>query len=405
MPELGERATRAFEDDRLVHGRSGLRTHRVLLRARHRGRGARRARRGGARHRPRGPAPAHPGHQWALSGLLLRRGHRGPAGSSGDRVTRTVVPVDALVVGAGPAGLAAATALRAGGAGHVMVLDREDEAGGTPRLCEHTGFGLRDLRRVLSGPAYARRWVERAAASGVDIRTRSMVTAWAGPVRAEVTGPDGLLEVDARAVVLATGARERPRAARLVPGTRPSGIFTTGQLQQWVHRQRLPLAGRALIVGAEHVSYSAVLTLREAGVQPGRAGHRPAAHADVPLLRPRDPCRPPRPGVDADIRHRSDRARPRGRGARPRPRRHRTHGGASMSSCSPGTSSPTTSWPDWRTSLWTPARRAPPVTSTAPRALPGSSPPATSSTPPRRRTWRRDAPVGRPRRRRVAARR
>ena len=183
-------------------------------------------------------------------------------------MTRAVVRVDALVVGAGPAGLAAATALRDGGAGHVVVLDREDEAGGTPRLCEHTGFGLRDLRRVLSGPAYARRWVERAATSGVDIRTRSMVTAWAAPRRAEVTGPDGLLEVDARTVVLATGARERPRAARLVPGTRPSGIFTTGQLQQWVHRQHLPLTGRALIVGAEHVSYSAVLTLREAGVRP-----------------------------------------------------------------------------------------------------------------------------------------
>jgi len=183
-------------------------------------------------------------------------------------MSRTIVPMDALVVGAGPAGLAAATALKAGGAGKVVVVDREDEAGGTPRLCEHTGFGLRDLRRVLSGPAYARRWVERAAASGVDIRTRSMVTGWAGPGRAEVTGPHGLLEVDARVVVLATGARERPRAARLVPGTRPSGIFTTGQLQQWVHRQHLPLGGRALIVGAEHVSYSAVLTLRDADVRP-----------------------------------------------------------------------------------------------------------------------------------------
>jgi thioredoxin reductase len=190
-----------------------------------------------------------------------------PGWHNGDRVTRTVVPVDALVVGAGPAGLAVATALRAGGAGRVMVLEREDEAGGTPRFCEHTGFGLRDLRRVLSGPAYARRWVERASASGVDIRTRSMVTGWAGPGQAEVTGPAGLLQVEARAIVLATGARERPRAARLVPGTRPSGIFTTGQLQQWVHRQRLPLSGRALIVGAEHVSYSAVLTLREAGVR------------------------------------------------------------------------------------------------------------------------------------------
>jgi thioredoxin reductase len=183
-------------------------------------------------------------------------------------VTRTVLTVDALVVGAGPAGLAAAVELRSGGAGHVLVLDREDEAGGIPRHCAHTGFGLRDLHRVLSGPAYARRWVARAVAAGVDIRTSSMVTGWSATGRAEVTGPGGLLEVEARAVVLATGARERPRAARLIPGTRPPGVFTTGQLQQWVHQAHLPVGTRALILGAEHVSYSAVLTLREAGVHP-----------------------------------------------------------------------------------------------------------------------------------------
>jgi thioredoxin reductase len=183
-------------------------------------------------------------------------------------MSRQVVTVDALVVGAGPAGLAAATALRSGGAGTVVVLDREDEAGGTPRLCEHTGFGVRDFRRVLSGPTYARRWVERAVACGVDIRTRTMVTGWAAPGRAEMTGPGGVLEMQARTIVLATGARERPRAARLIPGTRPSGIFTTGQLQQWVYREHLPVGRRAIIVGAEHVSYSAVMTLRHAGVHP-----------------------------------------------------------------------------------------------------------------------------------------
>ena len=107
-------------------------------------------------------------------------------------MSRSQLTVDALVVGGGPAGLAAATALRAGGVEHVVVVEREDEAGGIPRLCAHTGFGLRDLRRVLSGPVYARRWVERAVASGVDIRTRSMVTGWAAPGRALVTGPDGL---------------------------------------------------------------------------------------------------------------------------------------------------------------------------------------------------------------------
>ncbi len=182
-------------------------------------------------------------------------------------VTRAPLTVDALVVGAGPAGLAAATALKGAGAGHVVIVEREDEPGGIPRLCAHTGFGLRDLRRVLSGPAYARRWVERATAAGVDIRTRSMVTGLSAQGRAEVTGPAGLLEIDARAVVLATGARERPRAARLVPGTRPAGVFTTGQLQQWVHREHLPVGRRAVVVGAEHVSYSAVLTLRDAGVR------------------------------------------------------------------------------------------------------------------------------------------
>jgi thioredoxin reductase len=183
-------------------------------------------------------------------------------------MSRTVERVDALVIGAGPAGLAAATALRAGGAGTVVVLDREDEAGGTPRLCEHTGFGLRDFRRVLSGPAYARRWVARAVGCGVDIRTRTMVTGWAASGRAEVTGPSRVLEMVARTIVLATGARERPRAARLVPGTRPTGIFTTGQLQQWVYSAHLPVGRRAVIVGAEHVSYSAVMTLRHAGVHP-----------------------------------------------------------------------------------------------------------------------------------------
>jgi thioredoxin reductase len=183
-------------------------------------------------------------------------------------MNRTVLAVDALVVGAGPSGLAAAVALKAEGAGRVLVVEREDEPGGIPRLCAHTGFGLRDLRRVLTGPSYARRWVQRAVAAGVDIRTSSMVTGWAAPGRAAVTAPDGLLEIDARAVVLATGARERPRAARLIPGTRPAGIFTTGQLQQWVHGQHLPVGTRALVVGAEHVSYSAVLTLREAGVHP-----------------------------------------------------------------------------------------------------------------------------------------
>jgi len=153
----------------------------------------------------------------------------------------------------------------------VLVVEREEEAGGVPRHCAHTGFGVRDLRRVLSGPRYARRIVDLTERAGVEVSTRTMVTGWASPRVAEITGPAGVERVGATAVVLATGARERPRAARLVPGDRPAGVLTTGELQQLVHVRRgaaEAIGRRAVVVGAEHVSYSALLTLRRAGVRP-----------------------------------------------------------------------------------------------------------------------------------------
>ena len=174
--------------------------------------------------------------------------------------------VDVLVIGAGPSGLAAAIELKALGVRSVLVVDREAVAGGVPRHCDHTGFGLRDLRRVLSGPAYARRYVETAERAGVEIRTRVTVTDWLGDRRVRTTSPGGIDEIRARAVILATGCRERPRAARLVPGDRPEGIFTTGSLQRFIHDHGHPIGERALVVGAEHVSYSAAHTLRLAGV-------------------------------------------------------------------------------------------------------------------------------------------
>jgi len=172
--------------------------------------------------------------------------------------------VDVAVVGAGPAGLAAATAL-APLAGRVVVLERESEPGGVPRHCAHTGFGLRDLHRVLSGPGYARRLVRRAEAAGAQLRMSSTVTGWEGPLDLAVTGPRGRSVISARAIVLATGARERPRAARWIAGDRPEGVFTTGSLQRVVHLHHHGVGRRAVVVGAEPVSWSAVLTLRKAG--------------------------------------------------------------------------------------------------------------------------------------------
>jgi flavin-dependent dehydrogenase len=124
---------------------------------------------------------------------------------------------DLVVVGAGPAGLAAATELGRLGAGPVVVLEREAEPGGIPRHADHQGFGARDLRRVLRGPDYARELAARARAAGAEIRTETMATGWAAGGGLEVTGPGGRETLAPRAVVLATGCRERPRAARLVP--------------------------------------------------------------------------------------------------------------------------------------------------------------------------------------------
>ncbi|MEO7438634.1 MAG: FAD-dependent oxidoreductase, partial [Candidatus Binatia bacterium] len=174
---------------------------------------------------------------------------------------------DVVVVGGGPAGLAAAVELRRQGVARVVVLEREAEAGGVPRHTDHTGFGLRDLHRCLRGPRYAARYRALATAAGVDVRTQTSATAWAGPTTLALTAPNGLVELAAEAIVLASGCRERPRAARLVAGDRPRGVLTTGMLQQLVHVLRQPVGRRAVIVGAEHVSFSAVLTLAEAGAR------------------------------------------------------------------------------------------------------------------------------------------
>ena len=173
---------------------------------------------------------------------------------------------EALIVGAGPAGLAAAVELKRLGVARVLVVEREDEPGGIPRLCHHTGFGWRDLHGVFTGPGYARHYVRRAEAAGIEIRTSTTITGWQGPMTANFSSPRGLGQIEARAVLLATGCRERPRAARLVPGSRPQGVFTTGSLQRFVYQQHLPVGRRAVIVGAELVSLSALMTLRRASV-------------------------------------------------------------------------------------------------------------------------------------------
>lgn len=176
----------------------------------------------------------------------------------------TVLTPAVVIVGGGPAGLSAARELAPRVDGEVLVLDREGTAGGIPRHSDHPGYGIRDMRRFLSGPAYARRLVRQAEAAGATIRTDATVTNWAGDHAIEATTPMGRIRVEARAVVLATGARERPRPARLIPGDRAHGVYTTGHLQNIVHLRNGGVGRKAVISGAELVSWSAALTLREA---------------------------------------------------------------------------------------------------------------------------------------------
>lgn len=174
--------------------------------------------------------------------------------------------VDVVVVGAGPAGLAAAREISRRGA-KVVVLEREQQPGGVPRHCLHTGFGVRDLHRLQSGPAYAARMVDRAVGAGVDLRPGWTVTGWESRNGLVATSSSGRTHLVAGAVVLATGCRERPRPARLVPGSRPAGIFTTGALQQLVHLRGGRAGEVAVVVGTEHVAFSAVQTLASSGTR------------------------------------------------------------------------------------------------------------------------------------------
>ena len=175
---------------------------------------------------------------------------------------------DVLIVGGGPAGLTAAASLAPRVDGQVLVVDREAAAGGIPRHSDHPGYGIRDLKRFLSGPAYARRLVATARDAGAEIQTQTMVTGWAGERTVEATSPRGRQHIHAKTIILATGARERPRPARLIPGDRPAGVYTTGQLQNLVHLHHHTPGTRAVIVGAELVSWSAAMTLREARCRP-----------------------------------------------------------------------------------------------------------------------------------------
>lgn len=164
---------------------------------------------------------------------------------------------DVVVIGGGPAGMGAAIAAQQAGA-RVAIVERDAHLGGILRQCIHPGFGLEHFKEELTGPEYAQRLINEVAALPIDVHTGAMViaidgdadTAGSGAHRVTCMSEEELLELDARAVVLAMGCRERTRSKIKIPGSRPAGVFTAGLAQRYINIENLAPGRRAVILGS-----------------------------------------------------------------------------------------------------------------------------------------------------------